>query len=237
MRFPGLQRATQIYSHVVVYIWTSALGIPIKSSSFPAAILDLWRSYASWFRTCIYHLLPLEPSKSYMPHSNVWVPFSPPWRSWRTSSTTPSTPIKQTSSLALTTWRSTACSAAGACLRFSCRTDARVPPTLRGTTWRWLWRGRLPTFSTLTQVNNGGMQWYATSRRFDCFAFKVLLHSPGSHYELRGNAAKDTRTEWMIFLSLQCVSANWLITALTYPSADANLVFVSIFTHTRHVLS
>lgn len=37
MRLPCLQRATQIYSHIVAYIWTSGLEIPVKSIMFPSS--------------------------------------------------------------------------------------------------------------------------------------------------------------------------------------------------------
>lgn len=60
-------------------------------------------------------------------------------------------------------------------------------------------------------------QWYArisTSGRFDCVlllcfqSIASVTREPLPEHELRGDAAKDTRTEWIIFLRLQCVSAN-----------------------------
>lgn len=60
-------------------------------------------------------------------------------------------------------------------------------------------------------------QWYArisTSGRFDCVlllcfqSIASVTREPLPEHELRGDAAKDRRTEWIIFLRLQCVSAN-----------------------------
>lgn len=69
-----------------------------------------------------------------------------------------------------------------------------------------------------------------------CFSHQGAITEP----ELRGDSEEDIRTEWIIFIcvhrSVCLLIGVWLIAALTNSSADAYLVFVSIFTPTLPML-